>query len=346
MTNGRHILGIGRTMALACFVWLALAALAGCAHSPMAETDSSSSAGTQATTNVFRAAPTSTPLEAPQPAEAPDTVPLPDLPIAAAAAETVSGAATEYNLTTVWGITGLRGFAVSQQIAPNGLEYNALFAIDFDFNMMLCREHNIYLFSDAQFWGQKAAPGITNAHQGAFDFSKREFDFNAGVAWNYAGLLEARAFAYSFNNLNRGTSMTTPGGYADGFGLENRLYLSRNYADLGTDNFDIGRASFLSVGYFPTKDMVNADGDVFRPGPFVRAYLTVDLGSPQYYLYADAQFIASRNFAPEVFKGDAGICIRPFVNVPRLEFRFGSSQLYDLHHEWETSLYGQIRYLF
>jgi hypothetical protein len=61
----------------------------------------------------------------------------------------------------------------------------------------------LYLFSDGRFWGQKASPGVTNASQGVFDFSKRELDPDGGLAWNYLGPWQARAFAYSFNNLNR-----------------------------------------------------------------------------------------------------------------------------------------------
>jgi hypothetical protein len=247
----------------------------------------------------------------------------------------------------VWGVVGLRGYAFDHQIAPNGLEYQALFTTDLNFNLWLWRARRVYLFADSAFWGQRAAPGITNPSQGAFDFSKREFDFATGLAWNYYGSLEARVFAYSFNNLNRGVSQAAPAGYADGVGLESRYYLGPAYADLGTAAFDVARATFVSVGYYPTKDLVDADGNRFHPGPFARAYLTLDLFSPRYYLYADTQFVATRSVILELLKVDAGVAARPWAGAPRLEFRLGSNNIYDPHSgELETGLYGQIRYVY
>jgi hypothetical protein len=249
---------------------------------------------------------------------------------------------------TVWGIAELRGFPVAQEVAANGAEYNALFMLGLDFNIMIWREQNLYLFADASFWGQKAAPGVTNAHQGSFDFSKREFDFNLGAAWNYSGPWEARAFGYSFNNLNRGTSQTSPTGFNDGFGIENRYYLSETYAHLGTAAFDEARATFLSIGYYPTRTMVDGNGIPFKPGPFARAYVTLDLWSEQYYLYGDIQFIASRSFQPTLLTLDAGVAARPFESIPRLEFRLGTQDTLDLNggSDLETSIYLSIRYVF
>jgi hypothetical protein len=247
----------------------------------------------------------------------------------------------------VWGIAGLKGYAIDHQVAPNGLEYNALFTLDLNFNLWLWQSAGAYLFSDLQFWGQRATSGVTNPHQGAFDFSKREFDFNIGMAWNYYGNLELRAFGYSFNNLNRGMSPNLPAGYADGFGLENRLYLSTQYSRLGTADYDVARASFVSAGFYPTKDMVDAEGSPFQPGPFVRAYLTYDLLGAQCYVYTDAQLIGRRSCPPELVKFDAGVAARPFPCAPRLELRLGSYEFFDLHNpDLETSFYGQIRFLY
>lgn len=246
-----------------------------------------------------------------------------------------------------WGIAGLRAFAFDQQIAPNGLEYKPLFALDLNFNVWLWRDERVYLFSDASFWGQRAAPGITNSSQGPFDFSKRELDLSLGAAWNYCGPLEARAFVYSFNNLNRGTSTTKPTGYADGVGIENRYYFGGNYADLGTADYDIARTSFVSAGFYPTKEMVDANGNTFKPGPFLRAYLAVDLFGPRCYLFADAQMIASRALEVEVLKGDVGVAFRPLARHPRLELRVGSNNFYDPQSgEHETGFFGQVRLLF
>ncbi len=248
---------------------------------------------------------------------------------------------------TVWGILDLRGFPVAQQIASNGVEYNPLFLLDLDFNIMLWRQQHLYLFTDSFFWGQKAAPGITNPSQGPFDFSKREFDFNIGAAWNYTGFWEARIFAYSFNNLNRGDSHVSPSGFNDGVGIENRYYLGSTYANLGTAAFDLARVTFLSVGYYPTKSMVDPNGNQFKPGPFLRAYLIRDLWSERYYLFGDVQFIASRSFQPTLINFDAGLAARPFATIPRLEFRLGSQDILALQGvELDASVYLAIRYVY
>jgi hypothetical protein len=246
-----------------------------------------------------------------------------------------------------WGIVSFRGFPYAEQIAPNGLEYRALFALDLDFNLWLWQSRGIYLFTDSTFWAQKATPGITNSAQGPFDFSKRELDFNVGLAWNYFARLEGRVFAYSFSNLNRGLSETAPTGYADGVGLENRLYLSSVYDNLGTTTFDVARASFISLGFYPSKNLVDADGNRFTPGPFARAYLTYDLAGPQWYLFADTQLVGNRSVSIETIKVDAGLAARPFQRTPRLEFRIGSGNNIDPHgREWATSVYGAIRFNF
>jgi hypothetical protein len=248
---------------------------------------------------------------------------------------------------TVWGILDFRGFPVGDQMASNGIEYHQLFLLDLSFNIMLWREKRIYLFADSSFWGQKAAPGITNPTQGQFDFSKREFDFDLGAAWNYAGSWEGRVFAYSFNSLNRGNSLVSPAGFNDGIGLENRYYLGETYAHLGDSAFDQARATFVSVGYYPSKTMEDGNGNQFKPGAFLRSYLTYDLWGPQYYAYADLQFLTSRSFTPTLLNWDAGLAARPFHSISRLEFRIGSLGMLTLHgDDVETSLYLSIRYVF
>jgi hypothetical protein len=247
----------------------------------------------------------------------------------------------------VWGLVGIRGYALGDQMAPNGLEFNPLFSIDMNLNLWLWRERGVYGFADTRFWGQKAAPGITNPSQGAFDFSKREFDLEAGVAWNYYGTFEARAFAYSFNNLNRGTSAARPSGYNDGVGLENRWYVGGTYPDLGKPGFDVARASFLSLGFYPSKDMVDADGNLFKPGPFARAYLVYELLGDRWYVYLDAQATGSQSFTPKLLSLDGGTAVRPFSRARRLEFRLGVENKSDLHlRELDTGLYGAVRLVF
>jgi hypothetical protein len=247
----------------------------------------------------------------------------------------------------VWGIVEMRGYMFGDHVASNGVEFHPLFSINFDFNVWLWRRQGLYLFSESNFWGQKAELGVTNPSQGVFDFSKREFDFNAGFAWNYAGSWEARAFAYSYNNLNRGWSEVSPGGFNDGIGLENRYYLSSIYQELGTPAFDQARASFISIGYYPTKSMINAAGHVFDPGAFARAYLTWEIWKSKCYLFGDFDFIASNSFTPTLFNLNAGVALRPFEAVPRLEFRIGTEDTIDLHgHEREWNGYFSVSYIF
>jgi hypothetical protein len=250
-------------------------------------------------------------------------------------------------IVSVWGVAGLRGFALGDHLAPNGVEFKPLFSLDLNFNLWLYRPAGVYLFADSSFWGQKPAPGQTNPAQGPFDFSKREFDFDGGLAWNYWRFLEVRAYAYSYNNLNRGTSPITPKGYNDGVGVENRLYINPIYADLGTSTFDVARATYVSVGYLPTKDLVDGSGVKFKPGPLVHAYLTLDLLGERCYLYADVEGIGRKSFTPELAQLDAGIAVRLISAVPRLEFRLGTIEIYYLpQRELESGLYGQVRLIY
>src|SRR5271157_6158871 len=90
------------------------------------------------------------------------------------------------------------------------------------------------------------------------------------------------------------------------------------------------RATFLSVGYYPSKSMMDANGNQFRPGAFARAYLTCNLWSEQFYLFGDIQFITARTFLPTLLNWDAGLAARPFSSVPRLEFRLGALEMLNL----------------
>jgi hypothetical protein len=94
-----------------------------------------------------------------------------------------------------------------------------------------------------------------------------------GLAWEYFDALELRASAYALNNLNRGISPSNATGGKQGVKLENRYYL--NVAD----PFDVGRLSFVGLGYIPTENLVGGNGASFRPGAFGRMYLAGDLRS-------------------------------------------------------------------
>lgn len=247
----------------------------------------------------------------------------------------------------VFGVVGLRGFAMGTRVAPNGVPFTPIFDLEMNFNIWISRKHHVYLFADGSFWAQKAAPGITNAKQGSFDFSKREIDLALGAAWNYWGRMEGRFSAYSLGNINRGKSQVAPSGFADGTLLENRWYIGQEYDNLGTSEYDIPRANFVSIGYFPTKHLVDNTGHQFKPGAYMRAYLTADLFSPQYYIYSDSELIANRSFELALFKEDAGFALRPFLKLPRLEFRLGTTVVVDAQNsDSDTSLYGMVRLVY
>jgi hypothetical protein len=245
---------------------------------------------------------------------------------------------------TAWGIAGFRFVPAGVRTAPNGLPFDPLFSLDLDLDLWLWPSQGVYLFTEERFWGQEAALGITNRHQGAFDFSKRELDLSLGAAWNYAGAFEARVFAYSFNNLNRGKSPGTPSGFEDGAGLENRYYLSDEYARLGTKDYDLAKSSFLSLGYYPAKDWIDEDGHSFRPGPFARAYLTCDVCDERYYLYVDTRLIAQKPFPLKLLHLDFGVGMRPFSSTARCELRLGVENTYDFGvGDWHPLWYGAVR---
>ena len=160
----------------------------------------------------------------------------------------------------VWGILEMPFFAGGSRMAPNGVPFNPLFGLNFDFNVGLLPNKELYLFADNKFWAQRSGPGITNSKQGQFDFSKREYDFDFGLAWNYFNNYELRVSAYALNNLNRGDSLSSPFGFKDGIAVENRYYFGN------ADIYDVGRLSFVSLGYLPSKSLVGGDGTEFHPG--------------------------------------------------------------------------------
>jgi len=231
--------------------------------------------------------------------------------------------------------------------APNGVEYHPNFSLDMDFNCWIWRSQGLYLFADMRLWGENGQDGSTNVHDGFLGTSKREFDLSGGAAWNYAGPWELRAFGYTENNLNRGRNLVTPVGFTDGFGLENRYYLAPEYAKLGQAGFDVAKATFLSVGYYPSKVMVGNDGQSFEPGLMLRAYLTCDLGDWPCYLYGDATFISERSFQPKLFLFDLGVAARPFSSCQQWEFRLGAENTADFQvGNVQSICYASVRFIF
>jgi hypothetical protein len=248
---------------------------------------------------------------------------------------------------TLWGVVGLRGIFDGPKIGPDGGEYHPNFSLDLDINGWLWRSQGLYLFADARFWGEKSEDGVTNSRDGFLGTSKREFDLSGGVAWNYAGPWEARGYGYSYNNLNRGYSQVLPSGFNDGSAFENRYYLSPEYAKLGQTGFDVTRATFLSVGYYPSKNMVGNDGQAFKPGLMLRAYLIYDLWNLPSYVYADSQFISTSGFQPKLMLFDVGLAVRPFGSCQQCEFRFGAENTGDFQVGNVLNLwYASVRFVF
>jgi hypothetical protein len=246
-----------------------------------------------------------------------------------------------------WGLVGLRIIPAGPKIAPNGLEYHPNFSLDLNFNFWLWRSQGLYVFSDMRLWGERGEYGVTNERDGFLGTSKREFDLSGGVAWNYTGHWEARAFGYTNNNLNRGTSEINPNGFTDGFGLENRYYLSSEYDRLGQTGFDVARATFLSFGYYPSKEMVGNDGQTFNPGLLLRAYLIYDLWDWPCYLYGDTTYISERSLHPRLLLFDVGVAVRPISSCPQCEFRLGVENTADLQVHDDLSLwYASVRYIY
>jgi hypothetical protein len=270
--------------------------------------------------------------------------PAPEMPTSAPAE--IAPAPTQ-PWQTAWGLVALRAIPAGPKVAPNGERYHPNFTLDLNINFWLWRSQRLYLYGDMSLWGEKDEYGVTNGRDGWLGTSKRQFDLWGGAAWNYAGPWEARVFGYTDNNLNRGTNLVTPYGFTDGFGLENRYYLSPEYAKLGQTGFDIARATFLSIGYFPSKDMVGNDGKEFAPGPMLGAYLIYDLWNWPVYAFGDATFIGERSFEPKLLLFDVGLAARPFAAWNQWEFRLGVANTADLQvHNVLNLWYLSFRYIF
>ncbi len=271
----------------------------------------------------------------------PDLGPPPDPPAAAPLPDVAPA------WETLWGVVGLRAIPNGLKVGPNGARYHPNFSMDGNFSFWVWRPRGLYLFGDARLWGETGDNGSTNARDGFLGTSKRQVDLSGGAAWNYAGFWELRGFGYTFNNLNRGTNPLTPTGFHDGFAVENRYYLSDEYARLGQTGFDVTHATFLSVGYFPSKDMAGNDGSSFRPGLLLRAYLVYDLGSWPCYLYGDFTYISERDLRPRLLLFDTGLAARPLRNHRQWEMRLGTENVADVQVRSLLSLwYGSLRYIF
>jgi hypothetical protein len=244
------------------------------------------------------------------------------------------------NWPRAWGSIGLPFYFGSSRMAPNGVAFTPVFSVTSDLNLGILPDKKLYLFWDGNFWAQHSAPGITNSHQGGFDFSKREIDSNLGLAWNWFDAFELRGSVYALNNLNRGDSAAEPFGGKQGVMLENR------YNFPSADPYDVGRSSFVGLGYIPTENLVGDNGASFRPGPYARAYLARDLPIPWFrsYLYADLRITAEHTALPRLFDTDVGWAVRPIAHWQSLELRIGDDFSQDIVAAASRNLiYGAIR---
>jgi hypothetical protein len=240
----------------------------------------------------------------------------------------------------VWGVVGLPAYATGSRMGPNGVPFTPIFAVTNELNLGLMPKKQLYLFWDGTFWAQHSGAGVTNPNQGSFDFGKREMDSELGLAWNFFDALELRGSLYALNNLNRGISLTDATGGKQGVKIEGRYDFST------PDPYDVGRSSYIGVGYMPTEDLVGGNGASFRPGPFAEAYLARDLPIPWFesYVYAGMQIIAQQTSALRLFETDAGWAIRPFRHWQNLEFRVGDNVTADVDaNATRNVVYGAVR---
>jgi hypothetical protein len=238
----------------------------------------------------------------------------------------------------VWGDLGVRGFFPGERIAPNGIEYDPVFALDVHLNIGLLPQKKLYLFADTDFWAQRAATGITNPNYGSYDFSKREFNADLGLAWNVVDRFELRGSIFGYNSLNRGVSETLATTYQNGVVFEGRYYFGN------ANIYDTGRLSFVSLGYYPEENLMGAAGREFRAGLFAQAHVTYDLPAIRSYVFADAKVIGENGVDPRLVRTDAGLAVRPLASLPNLELRIGDEFTADLKDDTNRNLvYGSVR---
>ena len=122
----------------------------------------------------------------------------------------------------------------------------------------------------------------------------------------------------------------------------------RELVDLyGETGFDVARATFLSIGYYPSKEMVGNDSRRFNPGMMLRAYLTCDVWDWPCYLFGDVSYISDRNFQASLLLFDLGVAVRPLSSWQQWELRLGVENNADFQARDVQSLwYASIRYVF
>ena len=251
-----------------------------------------------------------------------------------------TGATTQ---SDVWGLLGLPIYGTGSRAAPNGQIYKPLFTLKSEFNLGLLSDQRLYLFWDSDFWTQRATPGVTNASQGQFDFSKREFNNKFGAAINAIPGLEGRVSVYALDNLNRGTNLDAATGEAWGIAIEGRHYFENS------DIYDVARRGFIAIGWEPTGDLIGPSGDIFNAGPYLRGYETFDLPISMFplYGYTDLSVVGKKNGQVKIIDGDFGLAARPFLRKSNLEVRSGFTISHEIvTHKNQDTAYAAFRVLY
>ncbi len=167
---------------------------------------------------------------------------------------------------TFWGDIGIGAYpGESYKVAPNGLTYKPMFRIVADVNV---GNQNTYLFAKSAYYAEKPQPGVTtNKSQGQFDFTKRQYDFDIGLAHSILPQTELRFWAYSQSNINRGNDLNEPYGFKDGAVVAARHYFARSLW--------VGQ---WETGYYLTKELSDNDGNAYQPGLFSEVTLSETIG--------------------------------------------------------------------
>lgn len=234
----------------------------------------------------------------------------------------------------VWGDVNLGIYPLKSHIvAPNGLVYKPLSRIGINLNI---GSNDIYIFNKSAFLLEKPTPGVTtNSNQGSLDFTKREFDFKIGLAAKPLNNknFELRLWAISLNNLNRGKDQNKPSGFKDGIAGETRYY------------YNGGKIwGYIAGGYYFTKELVEPNGEAYKPGVFVGSKLNYDILTVPKKLYAFMNLtVINLNGR---FEG--GLAYRPLKKLPDTEMRISGSRYISIKERspGQSALLFEIRHYF
>lgn len=234
-----------------------------------------------------------------------------------------------------WGDVGIGFYPTDSHIvAPNGLVYDPLMRLQLNLNV---GKKTFYGFAVNSFFTEKATPGVTtNSNQGGFDFTKRQYDLVLGLAARplSSDNIEFRVWTISLANLNRGSDPNRPSGFKDGFAAEARYYFNGERL-----------WGYVNGGYFFSKELVEPDGEPYKPGLFGGANLNYGfLEAPtRLYAYGDVTLINTNVHL------DAGLAWRPFDTAsPNTEFRAEYGQYFNLkeHDISQNTFIIEARYYF